>query len=96
MMNAITTMAIDTFMNADIELDLPFEIIFVIRIRYSTMSNLFICNVHIHSKGSQIAQGIKRINETSTEFRLPKIVNIQQDAMQFSILYTIHKQFLRF
>ena len=33
MMNATATMAIDTFMNADIEPGLSFEIIFVIRTR---------------------------------------------------------------
>ena len=36
MMNATATMAIDTFMNADIDFDLSFEIIFVIRARDST------------------------------------------------------------
>ena len=35
MMNATATMAIDTFMNADIELGLIFEIIFVICARDS-------------------------------------------------------------
>jgi hypothetical protein len=35
MMNATATMAIDTFMNADIDLGLSFEIIFVIRAKDS-------------------------------------------------------------
>ena len=35
MINATTTMTIDTFMNADIDLGLSFEIIFVIRARGS-------------------------------------------------------------
>jgi len=35
MMNAITTILIDTFMNADIDLDLSFRIIFVIHARCS-------------------------------------------------------------
>ena len=44
MMNAIATMAIDTFMKADIDLDLLFEIIFVIRTRDSIR-----CQICLHS-----------------------------------------------
>ena len=56
MMNATATMAIDTFMNADIDLDLSFEIIFVIHARLYTMSNLSACDASIYSKDSKISE----------------------------------------
>jgi len=43
MMNATATMAIDIFMNADIEPGLSFEIIFVIRTRDSIQ-----CQIYLH------------------------------------------------
>ena len=61
MMNATTTMTIDTFMNADIDLGLSFEIIFVIRDRDSTQCQicLHVIPLFIHSKGSQISKHYK-------------------------------------
>jgi len=41
MMNATATMTIDTFMNADIEPGLSFEIIFVIRTRDSIQCQIY-------------------------------------------------------
>jgi hypothetical protein len=41
MMNATATMAIDTFMNADIEPGLLFEIIFVIHARDSVQCQIY-------------------------------------------------------
>ena len=82
MMNAIATMAIDTFMNADIDLGLSFEIIFVIRARDFTQ-----CQICPHVvPNSFILKAVKylsieRISETSTKIRLTKIVSVEQDAM---------------
>ena len=81
MMNATTTMAIDTFMNADIDLGLSFEIIFVIRARDSTQ-----CQICPHVIPPFILKTvkyltIKRISEISTKIRLTKIVSVEQDAM---------------
>jgi hypothetical protein len=77
MMNATATMAIDTFMNADIDLGLSFEIIFVIRARDSTQ-----CQICPHVIPPFILKAVKylsieRINDTSTKVRLTKIVSVE-------------------
>jgi len=54
MMNAITTTAIDTFMNVDIDLGLSFEIIFVIRARDSIQ-----CQICLHVVLPFILKAIK-------------------------------------
>ena len=88
MMNAIATMVIDIFMNADIDLGLSFEIIFVIRTRDSIH-----CQICPHVMPPFILKAtkylsIERISETSIKVRLTKIVSVEKDAMYFSILYT--------
>ena len=77
MMNAIATMAIDTFMNADIELGLSFEIIFVIRTRDSIQ-----CQIYPHVMTKFILKTVKylsieRIIETPTIVKLTKIVCVE-------------------
>ena len=81
MMNATATMTIDTFMNADIDLGLSFEIIFVICARDSTQ-----CQIYSHVIPPFILKAVKylsieRICEISTKIRLTKIVSIEQDAI---------------
>jgi hypothetical protein len=81
MMNATAIMAIDIFMNTDIDLGLSFEIIFVIRARGSTQ-----CQIYPHVIPPFILKAIKylsieRICEISTKIRLTKIVSVEQDAM---------------
>ena len=81
MMNATATMAIDTFMNADIDFGLSFEIIFVIRVRGYTQ-----CQICPHVMPQFILKAIKylsieRICEISTKIRLTKIASVEQDAM---------------
>jgi len=77
MMNAIATMAIDTFMNADIDLGLTFEIIFVIRARDSIQCQIcpYVLPPFLLKPVRYLS--IERISETFTKVRLTKIVSIE-------------------
>ena len=81
MMNATATMAIDTFMNADIDLGLSFEIIFVIRARDSIQYQICPHVIPTFILKAVKYLSIEKISETFTKIRLTKIVSVEQNEM---------------